>query len=235
MTSALDDKRDAGYWRAVKPDTTITLTDDQALRESVSGQNYIVKEVMHIRELTGICEWIFLKLEGLEDAPSSWLMVKIVDQELDLRVYFEDPDSFETGNREDMVANETLWVFQEPDDEEYEYGDLKYAQHVGWDFPGDEDGDPDGEIVTHQNCDIHVDYNIKGGGEMQGKVTFDPRCSGQEDYIATIVEYDTSDETTCPEMMFIEVGDADIDEGGLIRLMFGNSIRPTEAEVLAVT
>lgn len=219
------EKRDAAYWRAVKPETTITLTDEQALRESVNGELYIVKEVMTIRELSDLCEWIFLKLEGTGETPDSWLMVKIVDQELDLRVYFEDSESFEIGNREDMVERENLWLFQEPEDEEFEYGDLQYAQHVGWDFPGDNEGDDP----------IHVDYNVKGGGEMQGKVSFDPRRQGQQSFIATIVEYDTSDETTCPEMLFIEVGDADLEEGGLIRMMFGNCIRPTEAEVLAVT
>jgi len=226
MTLKLGDKRDPAYWRAIKPDTTLTLTDEQALRESISGQNYLVKQVIRLKEKSGICEWIMLAIEGLDGAPDSWLMIKIVDQELDLRVYFESED-FESGNREDLVENEELWMFQEPEtdeDGEYELEDLQYAKHVGWDFPGDEEGDDD----------IHVDYNVKVG-ELQASVAYDPYESGERELLATVVEFDTSDETTCPEMLLLEIGHPENDEGGLIRMFFGNSIKPTEADVLAVT
>lgn len=224
------DKRDPAFWRSVKPDTTITLTDEQALRESVHGLSYLVREVMTIKDLDGICEWLFFMMDGDGDTPDAWLMVKIVDKEVGLRVYFEDRDSIESigfraGNREDMVDSERLWLFQEPEGEEFEYSELQYAQHIGWDFPGDEEGDDD----------IHVDYNVKGGGEMQCTVTYDPHIDDQRDLIVTIVEYDTSDETTCPEMLLIEIGRSGLDEGGLIRMMFGNAVRPEEIDALAVT
>lgn len=219
----LGDKRDPAYWQAVKPDTSIVLTDPQALRESVSGEMYLVRSVTKIRHMEGLCEWIMLELEGMGDTPDSWLMVKIVDQAVQLRVFFEN-DQFESGDRKDLVDNEDLWVFQEPEEEDFEYEELKYALHVGWDFDGDEEGDPP----------IHVDYNVKTG-EMQGRVTYDPHRSGQSEHVATIVEYDTSDETTCPEMLLLEIGNAENEQGGMIRMMFGNDIQPTEAEVLAVT
>lgn len=220
----LGDKRDPAYWRAIKPDTTLTLTDEQALRESVSGQNYLVKQVIKIREKSGICEWLLFEIEGLDEAPDSWLMVKIVDQELDLRVYFEDED-FESGNRNDMIDQDNMFLFQKPEDpDDFTCEELEYAKHIGWDFPGDEEGDPS----------IHVDYNVKVG-ELQGDVSYDPCESGQSELLVTIVEFDTSDETTCPEMLVLEIGHPDNDDGGLIRMFFGNSIKPTEADVLAVT
>lgn len=218
----LDDKRDPAYWRAIKPDSTLTLTDEQALRESVSGEDYLVKQVTKIREKGGICEWLLFELEGQGDTPDSWLMAKLVDQEVDIRVYFESND-FESGNRNDMIEQETLFMFQKPDDD-YSCEELRYAKHIGWDFPGDEDDDDD----------IHVDYNVKVG-ELQGDVSYDPRESGQHELLATVVEFDTSDETTCPELLVLEIGHPENDEGGLIRLFFGNGIKPTEVDVLAVT
>jgi len=218
------DKTDPKFWKSVKPDTTITLTDEQALRESVSGQSYLVKEIIKISDLEKICEWLLFQMEGDGDIPDAWLMVKIVGTAMGLRIYFED-DSFERGNRQDMIDTDRLWLFQEPEDEDFECCDLQYAQHVGWDFPGDEEGDDD----------VHVDYNIKGGGELQGRITFDPPQDNQRDLIATVVEFDTSDDTTCPEMLFIEIGKADLDDGGLIRMMFGNSVRPEEVDILAIT
>ncbi|MHA2279569.1 MAG: hypothetical protein ACXAC5_01570 [Promethearchaeota archaeon] len=224
MSGKLYDKTDPAFWRAIKPETTLTLTDEQALRECLDGQNYLVKEVIKIREMDDACEWLFFRVEGLDGAPDSWLMVKIAGEELDVRVYFED-ESFESGNRNDMIENETLWLFCPPDDpEDFTCEELQYAKHIGWDFPGDEDGDPD----------IHVDYNVKLG-ELQGRVAYDPYQSEQSEHVATVVEFDTSDETTCPEMLLLEIGHAENDEGGLIRMMFGNNIRPTEVEVLAVT
>lgn len=221
----LEDKRDPAYWRAIKPDTTITLTDEQALRESVSGQNYLVKQVIKIREKSGICEWLLFELEGQEEAPDSWLMAKLVDKEVDIRVYFES-DDFESGNRDDIIEQDDLWLFQPPEDPEFclEHNELAYTKHIGWDFPGDEEGDDD----------IHVDYNVKIG-ELQGDISYDPPQSGQRELLATVVEFDTSDETTCPELLVLEIGHPENEEGGLIRLFFGNSIKPTEVDVLAVT
>ncbi len=235
----LEDKRDPAYWRAIKPDSTLTLTDEQALRADVCGQSYLVKQVIKIREKSGICEWLLFEIEGQGDAFDSWLMAKLVDQEVDIRVYFEpDPGDFESGNRNDMVEQDNLFLFQPPEDpDDFTCEELEYAKHIGWDFPGDEEGDDD----------IHVDYNVKVG-ELQGNVSYDPDNfrtatatvggtypSGQDELLATIVEFDTSDETTCPEMFVLEIGHPDNDEGGLIRLFFGNSINPTEVDVLAVT
>ncbi len=220
----LEDKRDPAYWRAIKPDSTLTLTDEQALREDISGQNYLVKQIIKIREKSGICEWILFELEGQDDAPDSWLMAKLVDKEVDIRVYFE-PDDFESGNRKDMIEQENMFLFQKPEDvDDFTCGELEYAKHIGWDFPGDEEGDDD----------IHVDYNVKAG-ELQGDISYDPYQSGQNELLATVVEFDTSDETTCPEMLVLEIGHPEDEEGGFIRLFFGNSIKPTEADVLAVT
>lgn len=222
----LDDKRDPTYWRAIKPATSLTLTDEQALREDVSGQHYIVKTVTKLREKSGVCEWLLFEIIGQDDAPNSWLMVKIAGEELSLRVFFEDPD-FESGNRLDMLEEDNRWLFQEPDDpDDFSASELVYAKHVGWDFPGEEEGDDD----------IHVDYNVKTG-ELQADVSCDPRETREDELLATVVEYDTSDPTTCPELLVLEIGNIknSVDEGGYIRLFFGNDIKPTEVDVLAVT
>lgn len=228
MSEQLGDKRNPTYWRAIKPESTLTLTDDQALRESISGEEYFVSQVIKICEKDGICEWIFFELAGQGDTPDAWLMAKLVDQEVDIRVFFES-ESFNPGNREDMIQQDNMFLFQKPEDpDDFEYDDLAYAKHIGWDFSAaeasdDEDGD-----------DIHVDYNVKIG-ELQGDVSYDPHQLGETELLATVVEFDTSDETTCPELLILEIGHPENDEGGLIRLLFGNRIKPTEVEVLAVT
>lgn len=200
----------------------MTLTNELALQESPQGSMYEVVEIIRIEELSDVCEWLFFRLEPMGEAADSWLMVKIVDQAVDVRVYSPNAD-FETGNREDLIDNDQMWAFQEPDDpDDFELSELQYTKHVGWDFV---DGDDE----------IHVDYNIKGQGEMQGKVQIDPPKSGQSELVATIVEYESGDDTTSPEMLMLEIGSYEIDEGGLIRMFFGNSIRTTEVDVLAIT
>jgi len=226
LSGQLYDRTDPEWWRNIRPQTTLTLTDEQALRENINGQNYLVQDgIVNIKQLEGLCEWLLFPIEGLDGAPDCWLMAKIVGDNVTLRVYFES-DDFQSGNREDMFEQQTIWMFCEPDDvDDFEYGELEFAKHIGWDFPGDEEGDDN----------IHVDYNIKGAGEMQGKVRHFPSRSGDRDLIATVAEYDTSDETTCPEMLMLEIGHHDCDEGGLIQMMFGNEIRTLEVDVLAVT
>lgn len=222
----LEDKRDPAYWRAIKPDSTLTLTDDQALRESVDGEDYLVKQVIKIREKDRVCEWILFELEGQGDTPDTVLMAKLVDKEVEIRVFFES-ESFGSGNRNDMIDQDNLFLFQLPEDpDDFTCEELEYAKHIGWDFADGEASDAEGEI--------HVDYNVKIG-EMQGDVSYDPYESGQGELLATVVEFDTGDETTCPELLILEIGHPDNEEGGLIRLLFGNNIKPTEVDVLAVT
>lgn len=217
-------KRDAAYWKAIKPQTTLTLTDAQALRESVDGQEYLVDRITKLKELNDACEWLLFTLIGVDGAPDSTLMVKIAGKEIAIRVYFESSD-FQPGNRQDMVDQSNLWLFQKPKDpEHFLCSQLKYSKHVGWDFPGDEEGD----------SPIHVDYNVKVG-EMQCSVAYEPHEIGQNSLLATMVEFDTSDKTTCPEMFLLEIGNVKNRHGGLIRMMFGNCIRSTEVDVLAVT
>lgn len=227
----LEDKRDPAYWRAIKPDTTLTLTDEQALRESVSGENYLVKRITKIREKSGICEWLLFELEGQGETFDAWLMAKLVDQEVDLRVLFED-EGFESGDRNDMIEQDNLFLFQAPEDpDNFTCEDLVYAKSIGWDFTNGDGGEGSGG-----DGNVHVDYNVKIG-ELQGDVLFCPRRVpniGQSELLATVVEFDTSDETTCPELLVLEIGNPENDGGGLIRLFFGNNIKPTEVDVLAV-
>lgn len=208
------------FWQGINPDSTITLKDQQAIEDSVEkgrgmkGMDYMVRSVYHLKELDSFAEWYFFLLDDPEG--NLWLMVKIVDQQVDLRIYFEHPQ-FEPGNRKDMIDQENLWLFMEPDDPvDFQYNDLKFT-----DF-----------LEIEQESDQALIYHQKGFKEMHCRCELKPALSGITEFIATIVEYKTKTVCENPELLLFELGGEDSEDGGLIRLMIGCSLRPTEIDIL---
>ena len=210
-------------WKSIKPSSTVTLTDSQSLKKDVAGLVYSIKQILHIEESGKLCEWLFFRLIGDGDEPEKWLMIKIVDDEIDLRVYTENPD-FDGRNRQDLIDAQDFWVFQQPDDpDNFRVNELKYTKSVNWDFLDK----------------THSDYDLKGFGEMQGKVRISPLQTGQKkDLLASIAEYvavGNSPKKNPVELIFLEIGSPESEAGGLIRMLFGHAIRATEVDVLAIT
>lgn len=244
-------ERNPEFWLGIRQGDSIVLSDRQAIEESLrrdqgaDGMTYLVKSTTHVRELSSLCQWIFLELD--DDQQDVRLLVKIVDQEIDLLVIFP-VDGFEPGNREDMIDREEFWLFQEPEDtEDFDLTTLEYTKGIDWDAPCD-DSIGDGIISTT--------YAQKAQGELHGQVFCYPEESGIGDQIATIIEYTTDDEVDNPELLIIEVGEVgtitievdeeedaeDVDEttteseakGGYIEVFFGTPIRDNEVAVLTV-
>ena len=208
------------FWKGIKPGSTITLKDKQAIEDAMEkgqgmkGMDYMVKVVYRIKELNGLAQWILFLLD--DPGESIWVMAKIVDQEVDLRVYFEHPQ-FEPGNRKDMIDQENLWLFLEPDNpDDFQYNDLKFTD----------------QIEIEEDDDEMLVYRQKGFKEMHGKCVLLPVLSGMGEPIATIAEYKADRACENPELLLFELGGQDSSEGGLIRLMLGCSLRPTEIDIL---
>jgi len=77
-----------------------------------------------------------------------------------------------------------------------------------------------------------VDYRQKGFKEMHCSCELSPAVPELANPIATLVEYQTKKRCENPELLLLEVGRAGAIEGGLIRLMPGCRLGPTEIDVL---
>jgi len=208
------------FWKGVAPGSTITLKDKQAIEDAMekgkgmTGMDYMVKTVYRLDELNGLAQWYLFLLD--DPGETIWVMVKIIDQEIDFRVYFDHPQ-FEPGNRKDMINQENLWLFMAPDNpENFKYNDLKFTDFI--------------EIETDD--DEVLVYRQKGFKEMHCKCELEPVTSGIKNPVATIVEYQAEGDCENPELLLFESGGQAASEGGLIRLMLGCTLRPTEMDIL---
>jgi hypothetical protein len=208
------------FWKGIGPGSTFTLKDKQAIEDSMEkgkgmkGVDYMVKTVCHLTELNGLAQWYLFLLD--DPGEMIWVMVKIVEEEFDLRVYFEHPQ-FESGNRKDMIDNENLWLFMTPDNpENFQYNNLRFTDFI-------EIEEESGEML---------EYKQKGFNEMHCECKMMPAPSGVKDPVATIVEYQAKKACDNPELLLFELGGKDASDGGLIRLMLGCSLGATEIDVL---
>lgn len=216
---------DPRFWTQVGPGSIITLKDEQALEDSqrkgrgLSPMDYQVKEARTIDVSNGLGA---LRMFHLDDTEQSiWFVAKIVDQDIDLRVYFEPPESeFAPGNRRDMLDRGDLWLFQEPaNPNNYRPKDLRFTLEIV-------------QSVQQDGGTKQVTYEAKGD-ELYGEMTVEPKQSGMSDQVmVTVVEYRATEPTENPEALIIETGGENTDDGGLISLMLGSPIRFSEVDVL---
>jgi hypothetical protein len=220
----ITDIKDPNFWQDIKLGSVVVLNDAQAMMEAIKrgmdadgGLNYETKRILRLTELNNLATWIFLKLEGVDEA---WFMVKIVGQEVDLRIYFEVTE-FVTGNRADMIANEMHWLFEDPgSDWQSTYNDLQFSNIINMDQNAGENK-PATRIV----------YQQKPFGTMFARCIEEPQEAGLEDYLADIVEYSTADETDNPELLILELGGEDSQEGGYIMMMLGCGVSASDLRV----
>jgi len=220
----MTDLKDPSFWQDIKPASVVVLNDAQAMVEALKqgldadgGLNYNVKRILRLSELNRLAEWVLLKLEGADEV---WLMVKIVGQELDLRIYFEVPE-FVTGNRADMIANQTYWLFEDPGPNwQSTYHDLRYINIINIDQAA-----PGGGPATKTS------YQQKAFGELYARCSEQPKPPESDEYLATVVEYSTTDKTDNPEMLILELGGEDGQQGGYIMMMLGCSVNAADVRV----
>lgn len=229
---------DANFWLKLKPGSVVTLKDEKSLLRNMSGVEMMVKRILKLPECQGLCTWLLLELEEASDKATRWLMVKIVGDEIDFRIYHL-PAKFERGNRHDLACGEVPghWIFQPPEPHEQDdfneddEGDeeppgidllnLVYTDELAWD-----------EVTYHKKA--QGDFNC---GDFDGgpPIVESPKSSGIDYHqIATLAEYIADDDKTeQSEALVFEIGDADDDDGGLLSLMIGYPLVVTDLDVLA--
>lgn len=204
------DKHTSDYWKNIEEDSVITLKDEQALEQSLSsgegveGIDYYVSKVLTL-SLNQDIIWKFFILRDSLNEQELWLLAKIVEKDVEVKIYFEVPE-FESGSRKDLIDNDYHWLFKEPQDtNNFKYDDLKYSK----------------DIIITSNKGEEVVYKQKKQGELFGKF---------EDSVFGIVEYDTEQEIENKEILILEIGDGE--EGGFVRMLLGNNLNLAEIDVL---
>ncbi len=216
------DKDNPDFWRRMKPKSIVTLSDAQSLQDSMDEgkgpkpRDYVVKEIQSIKESSGLAEWLFFRLEG--GSQPLWLMAKIVDRDMDVRIYFEAP-GFAPGNRRDVLDAGMDWLFQPPPDRsDFGLNDLAYTTEISF-------TEESGKVVP---------FRRKPQGDLYGESTYLPKRSGIDKLLTAVVEYGAVSECDNPELVLIEAGDENSPEGGYIMLFQGCKANLTEVDVLNI-
>jgi hypothetical protein len=219
------DKATPADWFIVKPKSVITVSDAQGIQDSmkrgkgVRGIDYTVRTVARMDQLEGLSTHLFFTLDDPEQAVN--LLVKIVDNAVDLFLYFPVP-GLEPGGRRDLLDRGMLWLFQEPSDpNNYTPEELRYSMTVR-------------QTVEKDGSQVEVIYNEKGQGELQCKYQETPPRSGmKQDLLATVVEYRAVKPVENPEFLVLEVGEQQGPQS-YVQFFLGCPIKLSEVDVLSI-
>ena len=226
----MSDKNTPEFWRDIKPGSTITLSDEQSINESISqnlgvkGLDFVVESVLKIRHDEGLAEWYFYNLG--DEHQEVYLVAKLVGEHVDLGVYFE-PDEFPPGNRKDLVMRGDTWIFEEPEDiEDFLFDELKYNHELIMSLDVNNTGSQNEEDL------VDVYFSMKHQGVQYGSSFHVPDHSGIGRIIASVAEYSTDSAYENPAVMLLEIGGEKSEDGGLVSMLSGCSINLSEVDVL---
>ncbi len=228
LSTSTMDKSQAADWLAVKPNSIVTISDEQGIADSmkrglgVRGIDYTVKSVAEMKQLDALSTHLFFTLHDEEQV--AYLLVKIVDENIDLGLYIE-VDGLVPGSRQEIVDRGDLWLFQAPaNPDHFDVSDLRFTTTINQTLPGVDGGAE--ELVV---------YDIKGQGELQCDYKEQPPRTGMAEGqgLATIVEYNTQQQVENPEFLILEVGKRRSKQS-YIQFYIGCPIKFSEVDVLPV-
>ena len=217
------DKSKAADWLAVKPNSVVTVSDPQGIQDSmkrglgVRGIDYTVRTTAQMKQVDGLSTHLLLTLHDEEQV--TYLLVKIVDDLIDLGLYFEVP-GLDAGSRKDLIDRGALWLFQQPPNpQNFDPSELRYTTSIRQTVPKEGGGEEE------------VFYTIKGQGELQCEYKERPARSGMEDGLATVVEYRTDQPVENPEFLILETGDRQ-GRNSYVQFFLGCPVKFSEIDVL---
>jgi hypothetical protein len=201
------------YWLCVKPGSSIHLNSPYIIETfGIDGITTTVSSVGTVAH--NLATWVILYLK--DPSGAHMVLIKIVDDELDIRVYFSRAT---IGDRKDLYDSGSLGdYFIEPDDStvQWDLNDLMYAQQL-----------------TRITDNTSFTY-IQKMPELDCEYVELPGESGLNyPLLATIVEYVLDDESdTQYELLILEIGDSCSEDGGLIEEYYGTSISTIDIELV---
>jgi len=220
MAITVEDRTKHKYWENLKVDDIVRLSDKQAIEYSMKqgwgpdGVAYTVKNMKELDDLDSGVKVIYAEIED-QNEDVLYLFTKLVSgTDSDVRIYWMPNGP--TGTRKDLIDSETVFMFQQPENEEdFDVRDLAYTT----------------QIPYYDNDNNEIIYKLKGMGEQHYKCQETPAIS-DDDLIATLVEYITDEETDNPEMLLLEIGTTESEYGGVIELLLGASVDYNDIELL---
>lgn len=215
MGITVADKTKHEYWTEVGRGDIVHLSDAQTLELDPMGVDYKITSIRDLYEIDGKTKTRLVELEKADDENEIlYLFIKlVVGTEPDVRVYYV-PDA-PNGNRKDLVDSDNVFMFQQPEDEEFEYTELEFSKSIPYNVEGKE-----------------ISYDMKGMGPWHAECKEDPRtCDDQ--LVTTIVEYaGDPKETQNPELLLLETGAPDNEYGGHIEFFLGAAISNNDIDIL---
>lgn len=212
------DNNNPQTWREVKPNDVVLISDQQSLQDSskaglgLKPLQYTVTEIITVQEMDDLATWMFFHLKPTQAQIQQELVLlcKMVDTEMDLRIYYQT--EFTPGSRSDIIKRGDLFLFQSPaDPDNFKASELKFTADL-----------------THEGNR----WELKGFGEMNGEVSFKPYKSGMDEMVGTIAEYSlTQGESLDAEILILEIGKG---VEGLVKMLAGCGINQSEIEVFPV-
>jgi hypothetical protein len=218
------DKSKPEDWMAVRPGSVVTVSDAQGIADSmkrglgVRGIDYTVERIGKLRQVNDLSTHLLFTLK--DEAQMTYLLVKIVDDLIDLGLYFE-PDGLAPGTRQELVDRGALWLFQEPSNpQNFDPAELRYTTSIRQTLP--KAGGGQEEVL----------YEIKPQGELQCDYTETPPRSGMSgNLLATVVEYRTAQQTENPEFLILEIGEKN-GTSSYVQFFLGCGVKFSEVDVL---
>lgn len=179
----------------LKNKLTIALSDlltIQSLIGTGKKERVITLDTVKTISINGV-EGLEFQIGSIVDNPREFVVVKSYKGKADFRLYrdtFDEP----IGDRQDFLDNEMLWLFQEPQSEDFVASDLLFSK-----------------TLIHDDNE-YVEKNPSLFGETSDKA------------FVTVHEWIAQEEVDYPEIILFEESENPNERGGYISLLVGRTI-----------
>lgn len=211
------------FWDTVEIGSVVSLNDSQTemshLGTDEKTKQFHLVAINKIVELDGLVTWFIAKIRAFDQDEDLFLFIKIVENKADIGVFFP-LDDFNPGYRENLINNDEFWLFKEPDNEDWIYNDLIFAEVVTLDFYNEIYGEYEMEFDQTASGTMYGQHYSHRGEEFE--VALDSDLLSVTEYAAE------SDKTENTRLLFLETGDPEDERGGFIHVFVGDYLEIDE-------
>jgi len=213
-------EQQANFWQKVTVGQIIELKDQQTIEYLMNqglgiqehGADFEVTRERRIKSQDGLIEWLLFDIKCEE---IQWyLIVKVVGDDFDVKIYEPFDSTCEEGDRNDLLDQEFDYIFEASDSEDFNLYDLGYVKYF-------EIYGPKEEEITYEQDGLFFGTCVEGN---------------TEDF-ATVVEYTSDVECENPDIFILEANAVDEDEkinnqASIITFLQGCEVNLNEIEVM---